>query len=437
MAAMETWSAPAILAWSITRTIRPESAARSAITTTGVFTPLVASSPSTLARTARMSTVRLLTCTWPEASMRIAITSVIFFSSCGSFEGRFNSRPTSFTKEVVTMKKISMMKTMSNIGVMLISASSSLLAILRLMPWQPSVSYQQPFEPVGLDGGLLLQQRGEVKPGQGGHQAGHRRDGRLGNAARHQSRVAGAGKGHHVEHRDHAGHGAEQAEQGQHGHQRLHQQEIALALKLDLGHQQRANLVGRPRSGVAALLPGRLGVVDPPGQHKVEEPDALDDECPHQDRDEKDGVENVSSHLEEVPDRHECIEERVHLPFSDCLAMIPALCSSRTSISALLRLATTLCSSTSGIATVRPSTVVTRACQMPPAISFGSPVPNSVIAWKVAIMPVTVPSSPSSGATAAMILIDPCQFSSFGTSLRMASSSLSSSVSVSTSRLSW
>ena len=36
---------------------------------------------------------------------------------------------------------------------------------------------------------------------------------------------------------------------------------------------------------------------------------------------------------------------------------------------------------------------------MPPAIIFGSPAPNSVIAWKVWIMPVTVPSSPSSGAT--------------------------------------
>jgi hypothetical protein len=45
--------------------------------------------------------------------------------------GRFSSSAISLTKEVVTMKKISMMKTMSSIGVMLISASSSPLAILR------------------------------------------------------------------------------------------------------------------------------------------------------------------------------------------------------------------------------------------------------------------------------------------------------------------
>src|SRR6056297_843995 len=190
----------------------------------------------------------------------------------------------------------------------------------------------------------------------------------------------------------------------------------------------------RPRRGVAALLPGSFGPVDVPGQHEVEEPDALDDECPHQDRDEEDGVEHVSSHLEEVPDGHECIEERVHLPPSDCLAMMPALCSSRTSISALLRLATTLCSSTSGIATVRPSTVVTRACEMPPAISFGSPVPNSVIAWNVTIMPVTVPSSPSSGATTEISFKNRMPRCSAGVSWRIASPSLSSSVSVSLRR---
>ena len=39
--------------------------------------------------------------------------------------GRLTSRPFSFTKEVVTIKKISMMNTMSNMGVISIAASSS------------------------------------------------------------------------------------------------------------------------------------------------------------------------------------------------------------------------------------------------------------------------------------------------------------------------
>ena len=54
----------------------------------------------------------------------------------------------------------------------------------------------------------------------------------------------------------------------------------------------------------------------------------------------------------------------------------------------LLRPDTSVCKSTIGMATVKPSTVVTSACEMPPAISFGSPVPNRVMAWKVTIMPV-------------------------------------------------
>ena len=45
--------------------------------------------------------------------------------------------------------------------------------------------------------------------------------------------------------------------------------------------------------------------------------------------------------------------------------------------------------------------MVTRACEIPPAICFGSPVPNTVIAWNVSIIPITVPSNPSNGATAA------------------------------------
>ena len=50
---------------------------------------------------------------------------------------------------------------------------------------------------------------------------------------------------------------------------------------------------------------------------------------------------------------------------------------------------------------MRPSIVVTSAWDIPPAICFGSPVPNSVIAWNVSIMPITVPSNPRRGATAA------------------------------------
>ena len=39
------------------------------------------------------------------------------------------------------------------------------------------------------------------------------------------------------------------------------------------------------------------------------------------------------------------------------------------------------------------------------AICFGSPVPNKVIAWKVSIIPITVPNRPNKGATAATNLI--------------------------------
>ncbi len=41
---------------------------------------------------------------------------------------------------------------------------------------------------------------------------------------------------------------------------------------------------------------------------------------------------------------------------------------------------------------------------MPPDISFGSPVPNSVIDWNVSIMPVTVPSRPRSGLPTLAVL---------------------------------
>ena len=61
------------------------------------------------------------------------------------------------------------------------------------------------------------------------------------------------------------------------------------------------------------------------------------------------------------------------------------------------------CKSVVGIATTKPKTVVTRACEIPPAIILGSPVPNKVICWNVTIIPVTVPSNPAKGATTDII----------------------------------
>ena len=55
------------------------------------------------------------------------------------------------------------------------------------------------------------------------------------------------------------------------------------------------------------------------------------------------------------------------------------------------------CKSVVGIATNRPNTVVTSACEIPPAICFGSPVPNSDNAWKVFIIPMIVPNRPNKG----------------------------------------
>ena len=58
--------------------------------------------------------------------------------------------------------------------------------------------------------------------------------------------------------------------------------------------------------------------------------------------------------------------------------------------------------SSEGIATQRPSTVVTRAWEIPPAIRFGSLVPDKLMDRKVSIIPDTVPKSPSSGETIAI-----------------------------------
>ena len=75
---------------------------------------------------------------------------------------------------------------------------------------------------------------------------------------------------------------------------------------------------------------------------------------------------------------------------------------------------------------MRPNIVVTKACEIPPAISFGSPVPKSVIDWKVSIIPTTVPNKPKSGATAAKSLIVLRFCSSTGTALDKTSSSCAS-----------
>src|SRR6056297_306898 len=64
-------------------------------------------------------------------------------ASAVSASGRLGSMPVSFTKEVVTMKKISMMNTMSSIGVMLISVSSSGVECLRAMSSLRSVGQRR------------------------------------------------------------------------------------------------------------------------------------------------------------------------------------------------------------------------------------------------------------------------------------------------------
>ena len=62
-----------------------------------------------------------------------------------------------------------------------------------------------------------------------------------------------------------------------------------------------------------------------------------------------------------------------------------------------------------------------------PAMALGSPAPNSVIIWKVIIIPVTVPNRPNSGATMAIIFNRLRPDSMAGRSLRTASCSFSSS----------
>ena len=94
-------------------------------------------------------------------------------------------------------------------------------------------------------------------------------------------------------------------------------------------------------------------------------------------------------------------------------------------------------SSRIGIATDRPSAVVTSAWLMPPAIMRGSPVPNRVMSWKVWIMPTTVPSRPSRGAMAASTRSRLRPQFRRGSSSLTASLRRSSSASGSSSRFCW
>ena len=75
--------------------------------------------------------------------------------------------------------------------------------------------------------------------------------------------------------------------------------------------------------------------------------------------------------------------------------------------------------------------MVTSACEIPPAISFGSPAPNNVIDWKVVIIPNTVPNRPANGATTETIFKNINQEVSFGVSFIIASDKRSSIASVS------
>ena len=87
----------------------------------------------------------------------------------------------------------------------------------------------------------------------------------------------------------------------------------------------------------------------------------------------------------------------------------------------------------SGIAMPRPSTVAIIAWPMPLAISRGSLEPDSVMLWKVMIMPITVPIRPSSGPAATARRRNAWKRSSCGTSRSTASEMRSSTTSASSS----
>src|SRR2546429_938493 len=82
-----------------------------------------------------------------------------------------------------------------------------------------------------------------------------------------------------------------------------------------------------------------------------------------------------------------------------------------------------------GMATQRPATVQIRASAMPPESARGSPMPPASMALKERMIPVTVPSSPRSGETPAMVPSVLRKRSSSCTTCRRASASRPISIS--------
>ena len=116
----------------MTFTSKPASASLSETTTT-LACGFNARFDSIFALTA--SSAISLSCIYicPLSNIRTEMTSDFFCSFMGDLVGRFTSIEISLTNEVVTMKKISMMKTISSMGVILISLSSFFFLIRLLI----------------------------------------------------------------------------------------------------------------------------------------------------------------------------------------------------------------------------------------------------------------------------------------------------------------
>ena len=115
-------SMPASRTWSITSVTVPMRAPRSATMTT-LPSGFSARARSTICRTSRNSICRLAIQISLFGRMPMRMVPFCRASACSAM-GLMIVAPVSLVNDVVTMKKISMMKTMSSIGVMLISASS-------------------------------------------------------------------------------------------------------------------------------------------------------------------------------------------------------------------------------------------------------------------------------------------------------------------------
>src|SRR5690625_4210662 len=139
--------------------------------------------------------------------------------------GRFTSMPASLTKDAVTMKKISMMKTTSNIGVRSISdevspADDALEKPFLRMGLAHSIGCQVIFEQ------LLFAIGDSGQIGRGGH---------LGSVCHDLS-----------EHLDHPGHRAQQPQQGTECHQGGDQRHVRVDPPLGLADHAPANLLCIP-----------------------------------------------------------------------------------------------------------------------------------------------------------------------------------------------